>query len=239
MNIAEPYTLPLHSIGTSIYGVQAILGFYNYAKGLQSTSLDFDISSKIKVDANLSALIYAICYKLKIENDVSVNLVYNANQNIFERNGLVSHLQGYGNDNQYVDNRHSAIALTTFDKLDEDEFCGYLRNEFFGHRGTAQIDKVTKDALRDQYVEIFSNVEIHTNTDHPVFACGQYFPHNGILKFSLVDLGCGFLQPIQKFTEGQINDDKSALVWATSDINTTKELWNMICSFLCKEQWLA
>jgi hypothetical protein len=44
------------------------------------------------------------------------------------------------------------------------------------------------------------------------------------LKFSLVDLGCGFLQPIQKFTEGQINDDKSALVWATSDINTTKDI---------------
>lgn len=63
----------------------------------------------------------------------------------------------------------------------------------------------------------------HANIKHPIFACGQYFPEKNLLKFTLVDLGDGFLKKISIKTNGKINDYKSAIVWATTDTNTTRD----------------
>lgn len=49
------------------------------------------------------------------------------------------------------------------------------------------------------------------------------FPKKRILKFTLVDLGEGFLKKIFEKTNQEIKTDNSAIIWSTYDLNTTKD----------------
>jgi tetratricopeptide (TPR) repeat protein len=56
---------------------------------------------------------------------------------------------------------------------------------------------------QNSYFEIFDNVGVHANTIEPVITCGQLYPAARTLKFTLVDLGDGFLKKIARFTRGR------------------------------------
>jgi hypothetical protein len=217
------YTIKITDIDTSNRGVAELLKFYAWAKRYTHASIELNISPCNSMDANLSALLLALIHKLKVENKLYVFLLLGDGMNVFFRNGLVSHLKGDSNKNSWGDDRQSTIPLTTFTVDQDDEFCHYLRNDFFRHRGLDGLKLSTKDNLTTQFEEIFTNVGQHAETSYPVFTCGQYFPEKRQLKFSLVDLGIGFLPKIREKTEGQISTDNSAIIWSTLGLNTTKD----------------
>ncbi|MBR9859983.1 hypothetical protein GYB22_04415 [bacterium] len=175
------------------------------------------------MDANLCAPLLAVIELVKTQKRVRTFMEFGDIVNVFYRNGMMSHLQGLGNNNEYEDERESTIPLKKFDQADDEIFCNYVAKDFFGHRGLFKVPKKIKDALAEHYAEIFTNVGIHARTDLPVYCCGQYFPQKNVLKFTLVDLGVGFLTPIQEKTTGGIDNDNDAIIWATSDFNTTKD----------------
>lgn len=218
------YTINRSSLETDHLGVGELIRFYHYANALSYTSVTLNISPTLHVDANLSALIIALAHKLRTEKNVRLFIDLGVGKGVFYRNGLISHLQGMGNDNQYPDDRQSTIALTAFNPDEDETYCNYLRNQFFSHRGLDKVARAIKDTLRTHYLEVFTNVGLHANTKLPVFSCGQYFPERNVLKFTLLDLGDGFLKKIQTSTNGRVSDDKSAILWATEGVNTTKDV---------------
>lgn len=218
------FTVNQLSLETNQIGVGELMRFYQYACSLSYTSVTLNISPTNHVDANLSALIIALARKLQIERKVRVFVELGDGKGVFFRNGLISHLQGNGNNNQYPDDRQSTIPLTAFNPDEDDNYCNYLRNQFFAHRGLDNVARSVKDALRTHYIEVFTNVGLHANTTLPVYTCGQYFPERNLLKFTLIDLGDGFLRKIQAATNGRVSDDRSAILWATEGINSTKDV---------------
>ena len=217
------YTIKCLSLETDHFGVNEILKFYNYANRLSYASVNFNISPTNHVDANLSALILAITHKLQSERKVRLYLETGQGKGVFFRNGLISHLQGNGNNNKYFDDRRSTIQLTSFYPDKDEDYCNYIRYDFLNHRGLDNVPRKVKEALKSHYIEVFTNVGIHANTTYPVFTCGQYFPDKNVLKFTLIDLGQGFLKKIKIQTNGKISNDKSAIIWATEGINTNKD----------------
>jgi len=208
---------------TNYIGLREILKFYDFAKNFRYTTVVLNIEESNNIDANLSCVILAIAHKLFDERKVKVFLEIDPKkQNVFFRNGLISHLQGQGNNNKYYDERQSTISLKTFNKYEDDNYCDYLVKDFFSHRGLSNLNRSIKENLKTHYLEIFNNVELHANTEFPVFTCGQYFPEKNVLKFSLIDLGDGFLRKIKDYTSGKISDDNSAIIWATEKTNSTK-----------------
>ena len=217
------HTITCLTLETNHIGIGELMQFYSYAKNFSYTSVTLNISPTNHIDANLSAVILAISHKLKIERKVNLYIELGDGKGVFFRNGLISHLQGNGNNNQYPEDRESTIPLTTFYADEDETYCNYLSNDFFSHRGLDNVPRKIKDALRTHYLEIFTNVGLHANTTHPVFTCGQYFPEKRQLKFTLIDLGDGFLKKIHESTNGQVRDDKTAILWATEGINSTKD----------------
>ena len=128
------YSVKSSSLETNHIAVNELLSFYSYANKFSYTSVTLDISGSNHIDANLSALILAISYKLKQDKKVRVFVEIGDNHGVFFRNGLIAHLQGKGNDNPYIDNRESTIPLTTYNTVDDNLYCKYLRNDFFSHR---------------------------------------------------------------------------------------------------------
>lgn len=218
------YTVILIELETNHIGVSEILKFYAFAKQYKYTSVQLNISRVNTMDANLSALVLAIAHKLKVENKVYVFVLLADHMNVFYRNGLISHLAGKGNANQYEDNRQSTIPLTSFSNTEDEKFCQYLRRDFFGNRGLENLSNTTKTNLSTHFEEIFVNVVLHANTGFPIFTCGQYFPEKRMLKFTLVDLGEGFLKKINQKTNGVVTTDNAAILWATYNLNTTKDV---------------
>jgi len=223
-NARITYTISAKEIETNHIGIGEILKFYAFAKQYTYTPIDLNISTVNTLEANLSALILALANKLKIENKVSVFIVMANHHNVFFRNGLIAHLAGKGNSNPYEDNRQSTIPLTIFQTADDEKFCQYLRRDFFGHRGLEALSTTTKTTLSTHFEEIFTNVVLHANSTYPIFTCGQYYPEKQMLKFTLVDLGEGFLKKIAAKTNGEVSTHTKAILWATYNLNTTKDV---------------
>jgi len=218
------YIVKILSLETNQIGIGELMNFYAYASQFSYTSVTLNISNTNHVDANLSSIILAISHKLQKEKKIRIFVELGEGKGVFFRNGLISHLKGRSNDNEYLDLQESTIALTTFNPNDDELYCKYLRKDFFGHRGLENLNTQIKNNLRTNYIEVFNNVGLHAESAYPMFCCGQYFPEKHILKFTLVDLGVGFLKKIHKYTNGKIDNDKSAIIWATESLNTTKDI---------------
>ena len=83
------------------------------------------------------------------------------------------------------------------------------------HRGIAKIDLHVKKRIQSDLIEVFQNLR-HAKTEDPCFICGQFYPTKNFFILTMIDLGVGFLAPIQDYTKGSINTDIEAIRWALS-----------------------
>ena len=218
---------PNQAIYTDFQGSRALLGFYNYAKRYRNCTIKLNFDAINFIDANLSAVLFAMIYDLKKTYNIFTFIDFSTlskDLNILIRNGFTNHVARKEFTFSPLDNRDTTIPLRVISQTDVDSFCSYIEHDFLHQRGLNPINKQTKDKINNHYLEIFSNVELHTNTKDPVFVCGQYFPIQGEVKFTLVDLGEGFLKKIAAFTEGNVNikTASKAIDWALSGNSTKK-----------------
>ena len=101
------------------------------------------------------------------------------------------------------------------------EFAKYINEKLLAHP-SLRLDEGRIYNIRKHLLEIFANIELHARTSSPIFACGQYYPKSYKLKFTLVDLGVGYLPPIHSFTKGLVTSSSAAIAWALAGHNTTK-----------------
>lgn len=183
-----------------------------------------DLSQLNHVDANLAALLLALAHKMQQKNGQRLFVDFGDKSSVFFRNGLIAHLQGKFSESTLSDERQSTIPLFTFHADEHEAYYEYIMQLFLNQRGMYRVTKTVKEALSMHYCEVFENVGLHANTTNPVYCCGQYFPNKKQLRFTLVDLGIGFLPKIKEATQGKIDTDTSAIVWATHNMNSTKDL---------------
>jgi hypothetical protein len=75
--------------------------------------------------------------------------------------------------------------------------------------------------FRESIHEVFSNAVLHSQTKLGIFSCGQYFPGDHRLDFSIADLGIGMAENVSR-TLGKSISDVDAICWAVEPGNTTK-----------------
>ncbi|HEY2581634.1 MAG TPA: hypothetical protein VGI43_07500 [Mucilaginibacter sp.] len=211
-------------VRTDAKGNQILVNFYNYCLAFTGCWITIDWSGLNYMDANLSALLLAMTYKLKKERDLKFFLNYQDLKgplNVFWRNGLAHHI--YKTNKKTIDERESTIPIKAFKVADVDSFVNYIEKELLKHRGSDAIKFSDKEKVKNSYFEIFNNYEIHSKTDLPLIACGQLFPKQNELKFTLVDMGVGFLKNIKEYTKStdKITDAVDAISWAIKG-NSTK-----------------
>lgn len=211
---------------TNNEGNSSLVKFYNFCCGYSNCQITMDWSQLEYMEANLSALLLAMVYKLRKERNLRFYLDYQylkGAMSIFWRNGLAHYIFNTGNKPD--DERSSTIALKAFKAESVDKFTEYIEIDLLKHRGVDQINFQDKLQVKNSYFEIFNNYEVHSKTTHPVITCGQFFPQQKELKFTMVDLGVGFLRNISTFTKGKENIVKSleAINWAIRGGSTKAE----------------
>lgn len=205
---------------TDYSGIKRIFNFYHQASEFYNTTVFIDFYELNWMDANLSALFGAILHKLSEENKLrfSADLTYVEEKlNVLFRNGFLN------SENIIADEQKSTISFRSFDSKDKVGFVSYIENDLLLHRGMPKLDNTVKDNIIDSLIEVFCNIQYHAKTSHPFFVCGQFYPKQKKLVFTIVDLGVGFLPAISEKTEGEIDNSEEAIQWAIQKGNTTKQ----------------
>ena len=190
-------------------------------------NVEIDMNETHRFDADMCAAFGAILYGLGSNlNTVNlVNLRYPVEQ-ILSKNGFLSHYgrveipDRWGTTISYRQ-FDDIISYQRFDDKDDHYFIRYIENEFI-HR--PEIPKMSWGLLkkfRESIFEIFSNAVLHSRTQLGIFSCGQFFPSQNRLNFTVADRGVGIRQNIRDY-EGLNLSPERAIVWATEGNTTTK-----------------
>lgn len=205
-------------IRTDFTGINKLYDFYRTASQHRNRNINLNFSELQFLDGNLCALFLSLMYKLMIERQLTFSTNHSFIKekfNVLVRNGFIQLAE------KVADIHKSTLHLKHFSVSKLDEFVEYVQQDLMQHRGL-KLDESVAEKIMDSIIEIATNIEIHSNTDHPFFACGQFFPDNNVFKFSMVDLGVGFLPAINKWTNGQITTNQDSIIWALERGNTTK-----------------
>ncbi len=206
------------NIRTDFIGIEKLYQFYANSSKHFDQIIVLNFYNLKFLDGNLCALLLSMIYRLQKSNNLSftINHEYIKTEfNVFVRNGFVKIKEGFD------DNQKSTVNLQLFDVKNLNHFVAYIQNDLMQHRGI-NLSPETSNTIIEALIEIATNIEIHSNSSEPFFACGQFFPESGVLKFSIVDLGNGFLPAIKSKTNGDILTDYESIEWALKQGNTTK-----------------
>lgn len=213
-------------IQTNYTGYNQLSRFYHFCLAQQTPSnFHLDFTNVEWFDGNLSALLLAMVYQLKKKFGHTVTTDAATIKQRFDvlfRNGFMN-----GGELPVYDDRESTIPIRAFKIDDSEGFCHYVDNELLTHRGMPEsLTMGVKEKINEDLLEVFCNTHHHANTTDPFFVGGQYYPKQGFLKFTMVDLGDGFLPRINKATAGTIETHLDAVLWALAGNSSKKILDN-------------
>ena len=172
------------------------------------------------IDANLCAILQATLYRLHHTHQLYFLFDRAELTNrlaILARNGFVS-----SQETQLTDNYGSTVPLQAFAPDADDAFIEYIEHKLLSH-ASLKLPPAVRSTMLSSFIEVFTNVDLHAATNEPLFTCGQYYHVKGQLCFSLVDLGVGYLAPVQRQLP-HITKAAEAIVWAIGAGHTTRPL---------------
>ena len=180
--------------------------------------VEIDMSATRWFDADMCAAFGAILYHLSDRpNTVSLINLHQRVETILSKNGFLSH---YGRA-KIPDWWKTTITYQRFDVKDDRHFSGYIENELIHRSEIPVMSSGLLKKFRESIFEIFSNAVLHSDTTLGIFSCGQLFPKQDRLDFTVADLGVGMRQNIKGHTGLEFSPVK-AINWATAEHNTTK-----------------
>lgn len=204
-------------IDTTYKGFNLLARLYYELKDKELSSIKLDMSKTTWFDANMCAALGAVLYKIGNRNN-SIK-IENINPNIQEVLSKNRFLDNYGYKSVY-DTYKTTIKYLVF-SIEEERMFGDYIDRYLRNKGIPEMTSALRNRFLKNISEIFNNAVIHSKTKQGIFACGQYFPHRKLLKFSIADLGIGFRRNIERKLNTAITSE-DAIEWAMSGNNTTK-----------------
>lgn len=197
---------------------EALASLHAQTKECLLDNVEINMNTTRWFDADMCAAFGAILYSLG-ERLNTVNLVgiRSSVGTILAKNGFLSH---YGRV-QIHDQWGTTIPYQRFDVKDDHYFAEYIENELIHRSEMPKMSQGLLKKFRESIFEIFNNAVHHSRTKLGIFSCGQFFPNQNRLDFTVADLGVGIRQNVEDYTKRKFSPG-NAIVWATEEFNTTK-----------------
>lgn len=169
------------------------------------------------MDANLCAPLGAVLTALS-RSQIRLPGVRPALQGILQKNAF---LPNFGfNLPRKADTFGTTIEYRRFDRTGIQAFMSYVTEQFQG-KGIPDMTPALRRRFRESIAELFENAMEHSATQLGIFACGQWFPKNNRLDFTVADLGIGIRRRIEQ-DKGMPLEPEHAIAWAMEGQNTTR-----------------
>lgn len=199
-------------------GFESLVQLYADLSAARFSNVEIDMSHVAWLDADMCAPLGAVLYRIGHQvNKVQVVHLQPQVERILSKNGFLSH---YGRM-PARDTYGTTIPYQRFDAKDDRFFASYVEAKFVQRTELPRMSAGLVKRFRESVFEIFSNAVIHSLSTLGIFSCGQFFPKRNRLNFSVADLGIGIRRNVLDHTDLDLSADQ-AIVWATSERNTTK-----------------
>lgn len=126
----------------------------------------------------------------------------------------------YFGNSRITDNHHTTIRFLKLKLTDGKYFNNYVVGELIGRTELPNMSHLVKDKMAEAIYEIFVNAQIHSESKY-IYTCGQFFPRENKIEFTIADTGIGFKRKINDRFGSNLSSIQ-AIKWATQDRNTTK-----------------
>jgi hypothetical protein len=196
-------------------GYSRLARLWRVLSQIESTAIEIDCQSLRGFDAHMVA-------PLSVIRDLAV-----ARRNIIHFRNLSSRVNGIFHRNGFLsrtspDTMGSTIQFRRFEITHHREFNDYLDSDLRN-----QSLPIMSEALEYLFFlginELFSNAAIHSETEHGVVCCGQYYPRKHRLDFTLSDAGIGIRENLRRRMNINISS-ADAIQWAMKRGHTTRQL---------------
>lgn len=215
--------ISVNQIRTNFDGFCEIINIDYTLSNSSETEYVIDMSQLQWIDANMCAPLGAILYKY-ISSGRNIKLISPESNpkalDILQKNAF---LQSFGVADKKDDFYKTTIQYEQFNGTDNIEFQSYINSHFNpGSKGLPQMSEILLKEFRRSLYEIYLNALEHSETKLGTFACGQYFPKNERLDFTIADLGIGIRERIRSSLNYDFTSIE-AIEWATSGKTTKME----------------
>lgn len=207
----------LSNIHNDLNGYNQLLELYNEYKDEILEEIQIELS--VWFDANLCAVLGGILDKILNDglNSIEFQSISTSIQTILQKNSFLAH---YGFDNLY-DTYHTTIKYLKLKPTDSRYFSDYVHKDLLNRNELPTMSKAVHEKVAESIHEMFVNATIHSETKF-VYTCGQFFPRDHNLIFTIVDTGIGFSKRIEQNLGLNINSC-DAIKWAMIEGHTTKQ----------------
>ena len=208
-------TLP--GVESNFQGFSHLIRLSQETDRLSYSDISIDFKKARWFDANMCAPLGALLYRLSRRlNSVSIINTSTAIEKILSKNGFLSN---YGREKR-IDQWGTTIGYNRFERKDDRYFGAYIERHF-KNKAIPQMTPVLRKKFWESIFELFSNAVIHSETEMGIFTCGQYYPRQERLDFSIADLGIGIRKNLEN-KRGLHYTAEQAIKWAMEGKNTTK-----------------
>jgi len=204
----------LSNIHNDLNGFNKLVKFYNEHENDFLESIDIELRDWF--DANLCAVLGAILDKIHGFNDINFIFIQNAIKTILQKNNFLS-FYGYP---RIHDTYNTTIEYKKLKPSDSRYFNEYLENDLLRRSELPSMSDAVHDKISESIQEIFVNAQYHSETEF-IYTCGQLFPKDYRLNFTIVDTGIGFARRIEKDLGYNIGST-DAIRWAITKGHTSK-----------------
>ena len=209
------------SIGSNYEGYEQLVSIYHQMKEYSDTTIYLDFSSNRWFEANLCAVLGAICLLMeKNRVKIACSNMSNSLIDILTRNGFIG-----SNYLDLPDNHNgTVVSFQRFKHNQANAFNGYIKRELLSKSDFPKHSLLLGKRITESIFEIFENARTHGKCEF-IHTCGQYYPRKSParLDITIVDVGQtihknvnDFHFPLEEF------DACMAIDWAIKYGNTTK-----------------
>ena len=211
----------LGKVQTGFYGFQTIADLAHRMRSAGASQCEVDMSAVQWLDANMCAALGAVLHYVHCHgSEITLLNLPQPVEIVLRKNHFLAQFGGALAPDHY----ETTIEYRRFDQTPPQrrEFQEYV-NMYFGHgtRGLPEMTQALLKRFRESLFEIFENALEHSYTKYGVFTCGQHFPKNERLDFTVVDLGIGFHGNIDKKLGLRLSPG-DAIQWALSGRTTRR-----------------
>ncbi|WP_010662916.1 ATP-binding protein [Marinilabilia salmonicolor] len=208
----------LVSINNTFESYQSLISLFEQHKDKLFGNIHLEIHNFFA--ANMSTALGAVLDKFTANlNDIHFDYLSPQIETILLKNDFLTY---YGKQ-RALDVNNTTIKFQKLKPTDGKYFKNYVIEELIEGHNTdlPRMSDGVKEKIIEAIYEIFVNAQIHSETNF-IYTCGQFFPNKNKIEFTIVDIGIGFREKINR-RFGRSLSATQALKWAVQDKKTTKQ----------------
>ena len=210
------YRLP--AIPSNREGFERLGHLAKTSKHLFADELMVNMSQVNSFDANMAAPLGAVLACVADEfNSVRIVSVPSDLEQTLRENQFLTYYRYDSVD----DVSHTTMPFRRFRLSDEGAFEEYV-GRLISSRGIPKMSKNVRQRFKRKIFEVYQNAIIHSESTIGVFVCGQVFPDENRLDFTIADGGIGIRDSVRRYFRNHRINSIPALKWALQPSHTTK-----------------